>query len=104
MRAYWTAVSGGKPHPRLKNMGSYLKKMGEVKAGNAKVLAALQQIKDLHRNPLAHPEETLTLEEAVGLFGIVQSAVNAMVKEIPVPKPIPIPPPTAPVPSFTPSP
>jgi hypothetical protein len=58
--------------------------------GNAKVLAALQQIKDPHRNPLAHPEETLTLEEAVGLFGIVQSAVNAMLKEIPEIKPVPI--------------
>ena len=103
VRAYWTAVSGGKPHPKQKNMGSYLKKMGEVKVGNAKVLAALQQIKDLHRNPLAHPEETLTLEEAVGLFGIAQSAVNAMVKEIPMPKPNPIPAPAAPVPSFTPS-
>jgi len=54
------------------------------------LLASLQQIKDLHRNPLAHPEETLTLEEAVGLFGIVQSAINAMLKEIPDPPPVPL--------------
>jgi hypothetical protein len=90
VRAYWTAVSGAKPHPKQKNLGVYLKKMRDAGLGNAKVLAALQQIKDLHRNPLAHPEETLTLEEAVGLFGIVQSAINAMLKEIPDPPPVPL--------------
>jgi hypothetical protein len=89
IRAYWTTVSKGKPHPKQKNLGVYLKNMQEKKLGNAKVLATLQQIKDLHRNPLAHPEETLTLDEAVGLFGIVQSAINAMLKEIPEPKPTP---------------
>jgi hypothetical protein len=87
-----------------KGLGVYLKKMRDTKVGAAKVLAILQQIKDLHRNPLAHPDETLTLEEAVGLFGIVQSAINAMLKDIPMPKPAPIAgvgaiPPTTPSPS-----
>ncbi len=87
VRAYWDAVAKGRKRPGQRNLGVYLKKMQDAKLGNAKVLAALQQIKDLHRNPLAHPEETLNLEEAVGLFGISQSAINAMLKDIP--KPIP---------------
>jgi hypothetical protein len=104
VRAYWDAVSKGKAHPRQKSLGVYLKKMRDTKVGAAKVLAILQQIKDLHRNPLAHPDETLTLEEAVGLFGIAQSAINAMLKDIPMPKPAPIAglgaiPPTTPSPS-----
>jgi hypothetical protein len=104
VRAYWDAVSKGKAHPRQKSLGVYLKKMRDTKVGAAKVLAILQQIKDLHRNPLAHPDETLTLEEAVGLFGIAQSAINAMLKDIPIPKPAPIAgvgaiPPTTPSPS-----
>ncbi len=57
--------------------------------GSAKVLSCLQQIKDLHRNPLMHPEETLTLEEAISLFGICQSAISAMLKEIPDPAIVP---------------
>ncbi|MSO69455.1 MAG: hypothetical protein EXQ98_04135 [Alphaproteobacteria bacterium] len=90
LRAYWGAVGNGKPHPRKKTMGDYLKRMQDEGGGNAKARAALQQIKDLHRNPLMHPEETLTLDEAIGLFGIVQSAISAMLKDIPLPTPNPI--------------
>ena len=90
VREYWNAVSKGKPHPKQKNLGVYLKRMRDIHIGHPKVLAVLQQIKDLHRNPLAHPEETLTSEQATGLFGIVQSAINAMIEEIPLPKPTPI--------------
>lgn len=85
LRVYWDVVTENKPHPRQRNLGVYLKKMDNDDIGNAKVRACLRQIKDLHRNPLAHPEETLTLDEAVGLFGIAQSAINAMLKEIPLP-------------------
>lgn len=85
IRRYWDAVSGGKPHPRQRNLGVYLKQLSEKKLGSAKAIATLQQIKDLHRNPLVHPEDRLTLDDAVGLFGIAQSAANYMLKEIPSP-------------------
>ncbi len=85
LRIYWDATSGGKPHPKPRNLGVYLKKMEKQNIGNNKVRATLMQIKDLHRNPLMHPEETLTLDEALSLFGICQSAISAMLKEIPTP-------------------
>jgi hypothetical protein len=35
-----------------------------------------------------HPEETLNLEEAIGIFGIVHSVMGGMLKEIPARAPI----------------
>ncbi len=83
LRAYWDAVSKGKKHPKQKNLGTYLRIMEKENFGTKKVMAVLTQIKDLHRNPLIHPEETLNLEEAISLFGICQSAISSMLKEIP---------------------
>jgi hypothetical protein len=84
LRRYWKAVSGGAAHPAQKNIGVYLKKMEKEKYGDAKVIAVLTQIKDLHRNPLMHPEDQLTIDDAIALIGIAQSAIVAMLKELPV--------------------
>jgi len=42
----------------------------------------LTQIRELHRNPLMHPEIFLTIEEAISLFDISKSAIEAMAREI----------------------
>jgi len=49
---------------------------------DAKTLAVLDQVRDLHRNPLAHPEVFLSMEEAQGLFNIAISAITAAVVQI----------------------
>lgn len=80
---YWDFASGKKPLPANRNLGNYLKQMEEKGYGDAKVVAALKQIKDLHRNGLMHPQDKLTVEEAIELLGICQSAVSAMLKPMP---------------------
>lgn len=85
LRGYWDAVSGGQPPPTRKTLGSYLTQMTKKNFGSAKVKATLTQMKDLHRNPIAHPQDTLSLDEAVSLFGICNSAIGVMLKEIPMP-------------------
>jgi hypothetical protein len=89
VRQYWTAVTKGKPHPRPRTMGTYSRKLEELKLGDAKLRGTLKQITDLHRNPLIHPNESLTLDDAIGLFAICRSLIASMLKEIafPVPKP-----------------
>lgn len=53
------------------------------KAGaNAKVIQVLDQIRDLHRNPLMHPQEFLSMKEAIGLFDIAKSAIASLAEEI----------------------
>jgi len=86
LRRYWDAVANGAPHPKEKNLGVYLRELENKDVGEKKVRAVLAQIKDLHRNPLFHPEDQLSIDDAVGLFGIVRSAVTAMLKEIPDPQ------------------
>jgi hypothetical protein len=87
LRSYWAAVSGGKPHPKPQTIGTYARKLTDLNLGERKVRATLDQINTLHRNPLIHPQESLSLDEAVSLFGICQSAVSAMLKAIPDPPP-----------------
>lgn len=86
LRRYYDAVTGGKARPKSRNVGDYLKKLDDLGAGDAKVKAALRDLKDLHRNPLIHPEESIdTVDEAIGLLGNVRAVLVLMLKVIPTP-------------------
>jgi hypothetical protein len=81
LKAYFKVVTNGKPLPKNRNIGAYLKALDGV--ADPKILAVLTQIKDLHRNSLMHPEDSLSRDDAIALFGIVFSAMAAMIKNIP---------------------
>lgn len=86
--SYWNVVMEGTPLPDNRNLGAYIREMEEAHCDDLptkKVLVSLKQIKDFHRNSLMHPEETLDLDQAIALMGIVQSAVVAMLSAIPEP-------------------
>jgi hypothetical protein len=54
-----------------------------TKAGaDKRTMQVLDQIRDLHRNPIAHPTIFLEPEEAADLFEIAASAISAMAREI----------------------
>lgn len=80
---YWDLVTGGAARPKNRNLGSYIKKMEDMKVGDGKIIATLRQIKDLHRNTLFHPEDVLTVDEAINLLGIIRSVMAAMLKKMP---------------------
>ncbi len=81
LRAYFASVAPKVKPPKSGNMGDYLKKMTELGVGEPKVIAALTSLKDLHRNPLMHPDQTIdTVEEAIGLMGAVRAAMTEMLK------------------------
>jgi hypothetical protein len=42
----------------------------------------LHAIKDNHRNPLMHPEDVLTMHEAVSLFSICQSMIESLISDL----------------------
>ena len=81
VKRYYEIVAK-KPWPFIqRDWGRYITELG--KAGAAKrVLDLLTQIKDNYRNPLMHPEDNLDIHEAISLFGLTQSAINAMLQEI----------------------
>ena len=66
--------------PKARNWNGYIQCLKNTGA-DPKILAILDQIRSLHRNPTIHPQEVLTINEAMTLFGIAQSAVVAMVED-----------------------
>lgn len=84
LRRYFDHVAGADNRPETRNMGDYLKKMNELKVGDKKVRAALRDLKDLHRNPLMHPEDHIAdTADAVALMGNVNAAMTLMLKDLP---------------------
>lgn len=81
IRMYYESVVGTKPKPKQRDWGVYIKGL-EKRGADAKVLGAINQMRELHRNPLIHPEEVLSETEAQMLFGIAQSAIAAIVSDI----------------------
>jgi hypothetical protein len=83
LRKYWEVVTGNIPHPKHRNIGVYLNGLERVRCGDPKIIAALRQIKDLHRNEINHPDANLSLEEAISLIGMARSVASAMLSAIP---------------------
>ncbi len=81
MRRYYTIVVGTLPKAKMRNWGAYLKALKKCNA-DSKVLNALEQIKDLHRNPVLHPETRINNDEALSLVGMIESVVGAMVADM----------------------
>lgn len=82
----------------LTKRGAEQSALEQKKAGDPAVLSALKDMKDLHRNPLIHPEHFLeTVDDAIALVGGIQAVVVPMLKAIPEPPaPLPLPEPEPP--------
>jgi len=59
---------------KSRNWGVYIKVLAKAGA-DAKAIGTIQHIKDAYRNPILHPEVTLSPEEAQALFGLAVSAI-----------------------------
>ncbi|HUX68838.1 MAG TPA: hypothetical protein VMV31_15235 [Terriglobales bacterium] len=81
VRVYCRDIGAAVPSPDQRNLGVFINNIEAKKGANHPVVSTLRQIKDLHRNPLIH-EVSLTLDEAIAIFGIAGSAIEAMLKEI----------------------
>lgn len=83
LRRYWEVETGNAPKPRQRNIGTYIRGLEGLNKGDEKILAALRQFKDLHRNVLTHTEVFLDTDKALSLLGIARSVVDAMLDQIP---------------------
>lgn len=73
------------PLPEDKDLGRYieaLEKASKEKGIDPKVLAVLEQFRDLHRNPIMHSDSHLNMDEAQILFALAQSAISGIVLDI----------------------
>lgn len=87
LRRYYSHVTGGAAPPKVRSIGVYLNALKQSKKGDEKILAALKQMTDLHRNPLIHPEVVLTTEESIATLGIARSVITAMLAVLPIQPP-----------------
>lgn len=81
IRRYYAQVVGTLPAPKSRNWGVYLVQLRRC-GGDAKVLAVLEEIKDLYRNPIIHPETQVEMEEALSLVGVAETAISAMIADL----------------------
>ena len=73
----WTKTAGGGTKPS--NWGKYIEHFKNVKV-DARITDMLTSIRQLYRNPIAHPDETLSQDQAVELFGLGVSAIRQLVE------------------------
>ena len=79
IRKYYAAVVGKPPKKQMRNWGAYIKNLNAAGA-DAKVTGFLDHIRESYRNPVLHPEDTLTPQDAQVLLGVCVSAIVAMVQ------------------------
>jgi hypothetical protein len=79
LRAYYTAVL--KKSATKRDWGTYVEDLKKGGA-DADILSAIDQIRSLHRNPLIHPEDNLTTDQAVALLALAQGAILSMITDI----------------------
>ena len=86
LRKYFDEVAGVENRPSSRNIGDYLAKLNQLGAGDKKVIEALRGLKDLHRNPLMHPDVNLeSADEALNLHAAVRAAIGYMLPSITIP-------------------
>lgn len=78
LREYYEAVTK-RPAGKM-TMAPLIDKLREA-GGDAKTLAVLDQLRDLHRNPMNHPEVFLDDAEAMELFNICLAAISACARQ-----------------------
>jgi hypothetical protein len=83
LRKYYLHMTNGAAPPKVRSIKVYTKALRLRKVGTQKLLSSLDQMAELHRNPLIHPEAVLSQEEAYGVFGIARSVIGFMLGELP---------------------
>jgi hypothetical protein len=81
IRRYYQLVVGTLPKPKMRSWGVYVRNLRECGA-EPKVVSVIEQVKEFHRNPVMHPEEELSMEEALSLLGISESLVSAIYRDM----------------------
>jgi hypothetical protein len=82
MALYYKHLTGKELPKQNRNWGLYLKKLKTVPSHDAKISGALDHIRENYRNPITHPDETLTEGHAIMLFGLSLSVTELMAEEL----------------------
>jgi hypothetical protein len=79
IRQYIVELNGSLPKRR--DWGSYVEVLRQNQA-DAGLVAVLDNMRSLERNPLMHPEDWLDVDDAIAIFTLSQTAVSRLVSDI----------------------
>ena len=86
MAKYYFLVIDEPMPKRMRNWANYIKvinkKLNEDEKKNTEITAFLDHIRENYRNPISHPEDMLTLDEAEVLLGVATSAIRQIILAI----------------------
>jgi hypothetical protein len=77
IRSYYLHVTGTLPKPKLRNWGAYVKNLRSAGA-DPKITGYIEHLRELYRNPVFHPEDNLSPEDAQMSLGACISAMCQM--------------------------
>jgi hypothetical protein len=78
MHQYYDVVSNRAERPANRNVGIYIASLERVPGIDGRMLEVLRGIKNLRRNPLAHPDEFLEIGDALITLDISRSSISTM--------------------------
>jgi hypothetical protein len=82
IRSYYFVVLGVLPSVKMRSWGTYHKNLSKSDKGSKKVLGWLDHIKDEYRNPVLHPDETVSPDAALVFINACSSLIVMMVGEM----------------------
>jgi len=84
LHQYYIVVCKPESQAPLQNWGAYISALCKIGDDDVKkVIALLQQIKDIDRNPIMHPAWVLTEDEFTKVFDSAKAAIEVMAKRLP---------------------
>jgi hypothetical protein len=72
---------GTLPAKKSRNWGVYITNLRKCGA-EQKIVSALEEMKELYRNPIIHPETQIEMDEALSLVGIAETVISAMIADM----------------------
>lgn len=81
LRKYYFQVTGVMPKVKDRNWGAFIKNLKKCVDAAPKIIHMLEELKDDYRNPILHPDESLTSAQALVMFTIFTGAAVALLEE-----------------------
>ncbi|RZU41121.1 hypothetical protein [Edaphobacter modestus] len=82
IREYYRAVVGALPDIKQRNWGAYHRNLSRCSTAESKVLGWLKHITEEYRNPVLHPDEILSVDDATEFINACIALISSMGKAL----------------------
>jgi hypothetical protein len=82
IKGYYKVLAGQEWPFTQRDWGKYITELEKLEAVSKVITGRLREIKELNRNPLIHPEEIISMEEAPVIFDLCNGVIYYMAEEI----------------------